>query len=33
MNTEEIEKTKQAGEIAKKVVAYAREIVKPGEKD
>jgi len=32
MDKEEIEKTKQAGEIAKKVVAYAREIVNPGVK-
>jgi len=32
MNQEEIDKTKKAGEIHKKVVVYAREIVKPGEK-
>lgn len=32
MDSEEIEKTKKAGEIHKKVVAYAKEIVKPGMK-
>jgi len=32
MDSEEIEKTKQAGKIHKKVVAYAKEIVKPGMK-
>ncbi len=32
MEQEEIEKTKKAGEIAKKVVAYAKEIIKPGMK-
>ena len=32
MDQEEIEKTKKAGEIHKKVVAYAKEIVKKGEK-
>jgi len=32
MNEEEIEKTKKAGKIHQEVVAYAREIVKPGVK-
>ena len=32
MDKEEIEKTKQAGEIHKKVIAFAKEIIKPGTK-